>query len=324
MPCVYTPRQLGSTRHSFSPHDTPPVPQLQAASNASSCRLVVMMSGGVSGVESSSSSGSSSGGAAGAAPFVAKTYGMVDDRATDGVVAWGPAGNSFVVADPFAFSEMLLPAHFKHANFSSFVRQLNTYGFRKVDPDRWEFAHASFLRGQTHLLRHILRRQSSKRGKDVKEDGDEEEGISSTALAMEVVRLRNEQRAAEERVAAMWRRVQETERRPKQMLAFLLKVVGDPDVLCRLAGSGQDEGARANRPRLLLDGRQEQRMSVDGGAGVEVDGQWYHNHINLNLGEEAYVLEPSVGLYYAGGDAQADGGGGGGHPPYAFHVDGGY
>uniref|UniRef100_A0A453JCL4 HSF-type DNA-binding domain-containing protein n=1 Tax=Aegilops tauschii subsp. strangulata TaxID=200361 RepID=A0A453JCL4_AEGTS len=298
-----------------SPHDTPLVPQ-QAASNASSCRLV-MMSGGVSGVESSSSSGSC--GAAGVAPFVAKTYGMMDDRATDGVVAWGPAGNSFVVADPFAFSEMLLPAHFKHANFSSFVRQLNTYGFRKVDPDRWEFAHASFLRGQTHLLRHIVRRQSSKRGKDSKEEDDDDGSSSATALAMEVVRLRNEQRAAEERVAAMWRRVQETERRPKQMLAFLLKVVGDPDVLHRLPGEGA--GAGDKRPRLLLDGRQEQRMSVDG-AGVGVVGLSYHNHSNLNL-EEAYVLEPGVDLYYAGGDGfgdvQADGG-----PPYAFHMDSGY
>ena len=239
-----------------------------------------MMSGGVSGMEtSSSSSGSSSGAAAGVgvAPFVAKTYGMVDDPATDAVVAWGSAGNSFVVADPFAFSQALLPAHFKHANFSSFVRQLNTYGFRKVDPDRWEFAHASFLRGQTHLLPRIVRRHSGGGSRRAKEDGDEDEGISSTALAMEVVRLRNEQRATEERVAAMWRRVQETERRPKQMLAFLLKVVGDPDVLRRLAGSGQDQGARVNRPRLLLDGREEQRMPVDGLS--------YHNHSNLNMEE---------------------------------------
>ncbi|KAE8792655.1 heat shock factor C2f [Hordeum vulgare] len=142
---------------------------------------------------------------------------MVDDRATDAVVAWGPAGNSFVVADSFAFSEMLLPAHFKPANFHSFVRQLNTYGFLKVDPDRWEFAHASFLRGQTHILRHIVHHQSStKRGKgNIKDDDEDKSSSSSEMLAMEVARLRNEQMATEERVAAMWRRVQETERRPK-------------------------------------------------------------------------------------------------------------
>uniref|UniRef100_A0A0E0NC47 HSF-type DNA-binding domain-containing protein n=1 Tax=Oryza rufipogon TaxID=4529 RepID=A0A0E0NC47_ORYRU len=215
-------------------------------------------------------------GGGGVAPFVAKTYRMVDDPATDGVIAWGRDSNSFVVADPFAFSQTLLPAHFKHSNFSSFVRQLNTYGFRKVDPDRWEFAHVSFLRGQTHLLRRIVRRSSGGGGAKRKEEaggcggggeaaaGDVDE--ESAVVAMEVARLRLEQREIEGRVAAMWRRVQETERRPKQMLAFLVKVVGDPQVLRRLvdrdntnaaaAASNADDAAvhhQVKRPRLLLD-----------------------------------------------------------------------
>ncbi|KAJ3692095.1 hypothetical protein LUZ60_012445 [Juncus effusus] len=203
-----------------------------------------------------------------AAPFVVKTYRMVSDPATDSVISWGKENNSFIVSDPFVFSQTLLPAHFKHNNFCSFVRQLNTYGFRKVDPDRWEFAHTSFLRGQTQLLRQIVRRNNVSTSKK-KEPLllSEERGVTSadddsttTMLAREVMRLKQEQHDIDEKVEMMWRRVKETERRPKQMLAFLVKVVGDAQLLRRLVGPIGDDGlfstaqcSSPKKPRLCFD-----------------------------------------------------------------------
>lgn len=60
-------------------------------------------------------------------PFLAKTYEMVDDRSSDPIVSWSASNKSFVVWNPPEFARVLLPRFFKHNNFSSFIRQLNTY-----------------------------------------------------------------------------------------------------------------------------------------------------------------------------------------------------
>ncbi|CAH9059482.1 unnamed protein product [Cuscuta epithymum] len=92
-------------------------------------------------------------------PFLTKTYQLVDDRSVDDVISWNHDGSTFVVWNPTEFARDLLPKYFKHNNFSSFVRQLNTYGFRKVVPDRWEFANDFFKRGEKRLLCEIQRRK---------------------------------------------------------------------------------------------------------------------------------------------------------------------
>uniref|UniRef100_A0A0E0ESY9 HSF-type DNA-binding domain-containing protein n=1 Tax=Oryza meridionalis TaxID=40149 RepID=A0A0E0ESY9_9ORYZ len=107
--------------------------------------------------------GGRGGGGGGPAPFLTKTHQMVEESATDEVISWGKEGRSFVVWKPVEFARDLLPLHFKHCNFSSFVRQLNTYGFRKVVPDRWEFANGNFRRGEQGLLSGIRRRKATTR-----------------------------------------------------------------------------------------------------------------------------------------------------------------
>ncbi|XP_020209636.1 heat stress transcription factor B-2a [Cajanus cajan] len=92
-------------------------------------------------------------------PFLAKTYHLVDDHTTDHVISWNHTGSSFIVWNTAVFATDFLPKYFKHNNFSSFVRQLNTYGFRKVVPHRWEFSNDSFRRGHKRLLCEIQRRK---------------------------------------------------------------------------------------------------------------------------------------------------------------------
>lgn len=60
-------------------------------------------------------------------PFLTKTYDIVEDSSTNHIVSWSRGNNSFIVWDPQTFALSLLPRYFKHNNFSSFVRQLNTY-----------------------------------------------------------------------------------------------------------------------------------------------------------------------------------------------------
>ncbi|KAI9252361.1 hypothetical protein BDA99DRAFT_574895 [Phascolomyces articulosus] len=109
--------------------------------------------------------------------FLNKLYNMVDDPTTDDLIRWAEDGMSFIVLRHEDFAKRVLPRFFKHSNFSSFVRQLNMYGFHKVphlqqgvlhadsDAERWEFSNPHFQRNQPDLLLLVTR----KKGRDTEE-----------------------------------------------------------------------------------------------------------------------------------------------------------
>ncbi|OVA00587.1 Heat shock factor (HSF)-type [Macleaya cordata] len=111
-----------------------------------------------------SSSQSSTSRTKSATPFLSKTYELLEERFEGDddhskIVSWNQTGTGFVVWSPQEFSEFLLPKYFKHKNFSSFIRQLNTYGFKKSAANRWEFQHEKFQKGGKHLLVEITRKK---------------------------------------------------------------------------------------------------------------------------------------------------------------------
>ncbi|ODV91177.1 hypothetical protein CANCADRAFT_31904 [Tortispora caseinolytica NRRL Y-17796] len=107
--------------------------------------------------------------APGSSDFVRKLYSMLQDMSYADIVKWNEKGDSFIVLDTNSFTNYILPKHFKHCNFSSFVRQLNKYDFHKVrtmDEDgkmkygtgSWEFKHPDFQMNKDELLENIKRK----------------------------------------------------------------------------------------------------------------------------------------------------------------------
>lgn len=108
---------------------------------------------------------------------------MLEDSSISHLISWTATNDSFVLTPGEEFSKVL-SQYFKHTNVSSFVRQLNMYGFHKVNDtfhgsnpsniskgengsstegaSQWEFKHGggSFKRGDVESLRAIKRRAS--------------------------------------------------------------------------------------------------------------------------------------------------------------------
>ncbi|ESQ44627.1 hypothetical protein EUTSA_v10003365mg [Eutrema salsugineum] len=203
----------------------------------------------------------------GPTPFLTKTYNIVEDSSTNNIVSWSRDNNSFIVWEPDTFALICLPIYFKHNNFSSFVRQLNTYGFKKIDTERWEFANEYFLRGQRHLLKNIKRRNTSSQTQTQSLENNrfrlerEIQGMrrDKATLVTELVRLRQKQESVKTYLRLMEEKLKITERKQEMMMEFLLKKIQKPSFLQSLRKRKQQE----------IENREQRQEMISSYDGVE-------------------------------------------------------
>mmetsp|Transcript_5346 Transcript_5346/g.6126 ORF Transcript_5346/g.6126 Transcript_5346/m.6126 type:complete len:562 (-) Transcript_5346:96-1781(-) len=105
--------------------------------------------------------------------FIHKLYDMLEDGNISHLIWWTENSESFCLLPGEEFSKVLAQ-YFKHTNIASFIRQLNMYGFHKVNDAgqsenggdnnvaKWEFRHLAnhFRKGDVESLKLIKRRSS--------------------------------------------------------------------------------------------------------------------------------------------------------------------
>lgn len=90
--------------------------------------------------------------------FPRKLYEILSTERED-IIGWTDSGKSFIIKEMETFVTNILMKYFRHQKYSSFQRQLNLYGFRKVQKgtDVGSYAHECFIRDQPELLTKVRR-----------------------------------------------------------------------------------------------------------------------------------------------------------------------
>ena len=105
-------------------------------------------------------------------PFPEKLYEMLSHETTstntplavgdvNSIVSWLPHGRAFLVRKPKSFTEQIMPKYFRQTKLTSFQRQLNLYGFRRITQgsDAGAYYHELFLRGRPQLCMRMVRQK---------------------------------------------------------------------------------------------------------------------------------------------------------------------
>lgn len=92
----------------------------------------------------------------------------VEEKGQSNIVSFLPHGRAFLVFDIQRFVSEILPIYYKQNRWHSFGRQLNLYGFTRIQRgrDSGAYYHELFLRGRPSLCRFMKRVGVPREGED--------------------------------------------------------------------------------------------------------------------------------------------------------------
>uniref|UniRef100_A0A8C5Q7W9 HSF-type DNA-binding domain-containing protein n=1 Tax=Leptobrachium leishanense TaxID=445787 RepID=A0A8C5Q7W9_9ANUR len=229
--------------------------------------------------------------------FLVKLWTLVEDPSNADVIAWNWNGQNFLILDDQRFSKEILPKYFKHNNLSSFIRQLNMYGFKKVinlesgllKSERAaaiEFQHPSFKKGRAELLDMIKRKISSVKPEDPSLSQEELQKVfydlqeltdAQNDVDTQLDNMRRENEALWKEVSSLRKKHSQQQKLLAKILQFIISLMRGNIVL----GSGRKRPLKIEasqppskyaRPVLhLTEDEGKQVAQLDSKLGTKID-----------------------------------------------------
>jgi len=91
--------------------------------------------------------------------FPMKLHEILANKEFEHILSWLSHGRAWRIVRHKEFEEKVIPLYFRHGRYSSFARQVNGWGFRRIrhGTDYNSYYHEHFLRGIPHLCSKMKR-----------------------------------------------------------------------------------------------------------------------------------------------------------------------
>ncbi|XP_064215451.1 heat shock factor protein isoform X2 [Tribolium castaneum] len=239
--------------------------------------------------------------------FLGKLWKMVNDPSTDHLICWSPSGTSFVIPNQAQFWYELLPLYYKHNNMSSFVRQLNMYGFHKMstvengtmdsDKDEIQFSHPYFLKDQPELLRNIKRKATT--SKTSNENNNKHDELTKVLSDVKQLRGRqvsvdNQLNAMKQENALLWREVAILRQKHLKQQKIVNKLI--QFLVTLVQPSRMTVGVKRGYQLMLHESpNKKSKLSNNGKSNINAEGPTIHElDSELDLTPNLYEEEVPV------------------------------